>query len=275
MELAGTSTVMMSTARLFSAAVLMFASAGLAHAESSPWSEDLRSAVRLIAGNTAPMQAGVEIRLQKGWHTYWRYPGDSGVPPQFDFAKSANLKSATVLYPAPELHSDAGGETIVYQQDIVFPVEVVAQDASKPVKLHLSIDYAVCENMCVPARGEAELTIAPGKGAADARVKSALARVPVKETAAAAGLTVKREGKSAVVSLPAPANAPVTVFAEGPTNQWALPIPKPVETAAAGQRAFRFKLEGQPPGVDITKPVDLTFTVIDGARAFEVTTRLD
>ena len=268
---------MIATARLLSAAALMLALTGLAHAESSAWSEDLRSAVRLVAGDTAtkPMQAGVEMKLQKGWHTYWRYPGDSGVPPQFDFAKSDNLKSATVLYPAPELHTDAGGQTIGYQQDVIFPVQIVASDASKPVKLHLSLDYAVCENMCIPARAETDLTLAPGQGAPDPRLKTVLARVPAKEAAAAAGLTVKREDNSAVVSLPAPANTPVTIFAEGPTKEWALPIPKPLDNAPAGQRAFRFKLEGQPPGVDITKPVDLTFTVVEGGRAFEVTTRLD
>jgi DsbC/DsbD-like thiol-disulfide interchange protein len=268
---------MITIARLLSAAALTLALSGLAQAESSPWSEDLRSGIRLVSGDTAarPMQAGVEIKLQKGWHTYWRYPGDAGVPPQFDFAKSENLKSATVLYPAPELHSDAGGETIVYRQDVLFPVEVVAQDASKPVKLHLTLDYAVCENMCVPARGEAELTLAPGMSAPDARLKDARARVPAKETAAAAGLSVKRDGNFAVVSFPAAANSPVTLFAEGPTNKWALPIPKPADNAPAGQRVFRFKLEGQPPGADVAKPIDLTFTIIEGERAFEVTTRLD
>lgn len=276
MELAGNSVVMMSTVRILSAA-LAFTLSGLAHAETSPWSEDLRSAVRLMSGDTsgAPMHAAVEMKLQNGWHTYWRYPGDSGVPPQFDFAKSENLKSASVLYPAPELHSDAGGETIGYQQDVIFPIQVVAQDPSKPVKLHVSLDYAVCENMCVPARGETELTIVPGKNAPDPRLKAALARVPTKETAAAAGLSVKRDGNFAVVSLPVLADKPVTIFAEGPTQEWALPIPKPVENAPAGTRTFRFKLEGQPPGTDITKPIDLTFTIVEGARAFEVTTRLD
>ena len=269
---------MLQPARIVSAAAaLAFALTGLAHAETSSWSEDLRSAVRLISGDTSgtPMHAGVEMTLQKGWHTYWRYPGDSGVPPQFDFAKSDNLKSATVLYPAPEMHKDAGGETIGYQHDVIFPVEVVAQDTSKPVKLHLSLDYAVCENMCVPARGEAELTIAPGKTASDPRLKAARARVPAKEKAAAAGLSIKRDGNFAVVSFPAPANTPVTVIAEGPSKDWALPVPKPVDNAPAGQRAFRFKVEGQPPGVDVSKPIDLTFTIVEGERAFEVTTRLD
>ena len=48
------------------------------------------------------VRAGIEIRLKTGWHTYWRYPGDAGVPPQFDFAGSQNVKSVDVLWPAPQ-----------------------------------------------------------------------------------------------------------------------------------------------------------------------------
>src|SRR3569832_627853 len=88
-----------------STAALLILCAG-ARADNSPWSEDMKSAIRLVGGNTAstPVQAGVEMKIAPGWHTYWRYPGDSGVTPEFDFSGSENLKSATVLYPAPKLH---------------------------------------------------------------------------------------------------------------------------------------------------------------------------
>src|SRR5262245_59556993 len=82
-------------------------------ADESPWSEDIRSAVRIIAGTNknadVPLRAGIEVKMQPGWKTYWRYPGDSGVPPQFDFSNSENLKYATVLYPAPRLFKDETG----------------------------------------------------------------------------------------------------------------------------------------------------------------------
>jgi len=64
-------------------------------ATESAWAEDLRSSIRLIAGSNkasaANLRAGIEIKLQSGWKTYWRYPGDSGVPPRFDFSGSENL----------------------------------------------------------------------------------------------------------------------------------------------------------------------------------------
>src|SRR5262249_44840211 len=88
---------------------------GLVHAhaaEASAWDGDARSAVRIIAGApTRPdgktLRAGVEIRLAPGWKTYWRYPGDSGVPPRFDFAQSSNVQSATLHWPSPHRFGDA------------------------------------------------------------------------------------------------------------------------------------------------------------------------
>src|SRR5262249_18611557 len=67
--------------------------------ETSAWDKTMHSAVRLIAASAArdggqpTLRAGIEIRLDKGWKTYWRYPGDSGVPPRFDFTRSENVKS--------------------------------------------------------------------------------------------------------------------------------------------------------------------------------------
>src|SRR5215831_11014656 len=65
-------------------------------ADASPWDGDTRAGLRLVAGtrpNDASARAGIEIKLAPGWKTYWRYPGDSGVPPRFDFAGSQNVKS--------------------------------------------------------------------------------------------------------------------------------------------------------------------------------------
>src|SRR4029079_10359289 len=78
-------------------------------------------------------RAGVEIKLKEGWHTYWRYPGDSGVPPVLDFSKSRNVKAVTVLYPAPSrLPEGAGGNSIGYKGVLILPLHVVPQDAGKP-----------------------------------------------------------------------------------------------------------------------------------------------
>ena len=72
---------------------------GLGRGPAVGGAPDCRAAHDEQAGRV--FRAGIEIKLKQGWKTYWRYPGDSGVPPAFDFSKSQNVKSVTVLYPAP------------------------------------------------------------------------------------------------------------------------------------------------------------------------------
>src|SRR5436305_4169504 len=131
--------------------------------DSSPWQRDAHSAVRLLAGSRsgAVLLGGIAIQLQAGWHTYWRTPGDSGVPPRFDFSKSDNVESVTVLWPAPHKFDDgAGGTSLGYLKQIVLPLRIVAKNADKPVTLRASINYAVCEKLCIPVDANAELAFA-------------------------------------------------------------------------------------------------------------------
>lgn len=249
---------------------------------ASAWSQDTKSAVRLIGGTNkagAPLRAGIEIKLQPGWHTYWRYPGDSGVPPRFDFSGSDNVKSATVSFPAPHLFTDETGSSIGYKDSVIFPVSIVAKDPAKPVNARLKIEYAVCEKMCVPAEGKAELPIGPGPSTQDAALSEAEAQVPKKIAAADIGLTARRVNDAAkplvAIDVTARDNGPMQVFVEGPSPEWALPVPKPAPGAPAGHRHFAFDLDGLPPGVSPKGTFDLTFTVIEGGRAMEVTTHLD
>ena len=253
-------------------------------ADASPWVADTYSAIRLIAGanksGADALRAGIEIKLQPGWHTYWRYPGNSGVPPRFNFAGSDNVATAKVSFPAPHAFTDEAGTTIGYKGNVIFPVRVVPRQKDKPVTLRGKVDYAVCEKLCVPVEAKIELTLAPAGGADNAALDAAEARVPKPVTAAEAGLTAKRASDDKVkplvfVDLAAPTGAPVEVFVEGPTPEWALPIPKPAPGAPAGHQYFGFELDGLPPGVDPKAAFELTFTIVQGDRATEVKTHLD
>ena len=94
--------------------------------------------MRLIAGanskDDVALRAGVEIKMQPGWKTYWRYPGDSGVPPRFDFSGSENLTAAKVLFPAPHLFTDETGHSLGYKGNVILPVVVTPQQPGKPVR---------------------------------------------------------------------------------------------------------------------------------------------
>src|SRR5499427_9776210 len=147
-------TVPMRAARGLIAALTMSALAAAAHAEdSSPWQKDGHSAVRLLAGSRsgAVLLGGIAFQLQPGWKTYWRTPGDSGVPPRFDFSKSENVDAVTVLWPAPLMFDDgAGGHALGYHDKVVLPLRIVVKNADKPVTLRAAINYAVCNKICIP-----------------------------------------------------------------------------------------------------------------------------
>ncbi len=251
-------------------------------ADASAWSDDSRSAIRLIAGSHAGseqrLRAGVEVKLQPGWKTYWRYPGDSGVPPRFDFTGSDNVLRAKVLYPAPHLFTDETGNSLGYKTGVIFPIEVTPKQPGKPVTLRLKLDYAVCEKLCIPAEGRAEVTFGSGQSANDAALAAAEAKVPKPMKATEAGLSARRVTNAAkpLVDVDLPASGkPTALFVEGPSAEWALPIPMPAQGAPAGRLHFGFELDGLPPGVDPKAPFELTFTVVEGDRAIEVKTHLD
>jgi DsbC/DsbD-like thiol-disulfide interchange protein len=257
-------------------------------ADASRWDDGLQSSVRLIAARTKGEgaerihRAGIEFKLSPGWKTYWRYPGDSGVPPSFDFSKSDNVKSAAVLFPAPFRFPDgAGGNSIGYKKALVLPVHVVPNDPAKPVMLRLKIDYAVCEKLCVPAEANVELKISGADKANDATVAAAEALVPkasvVGDSAPFAIRAVNRVAgmkPKILVDVAAPAGTMPMLFAEGPNAQWALPLPEPVSGAPAGLQRFFFALEGLPPG-ESGKGATLRLTAVAGDKAIEAGYRLD
>src|SRR6267142_7040295 len=129
--------------------------------DASPWQRDGHSAVRLLAGSRsgAVLLGGIAFQLQPGWHTYWRNPGDSGVPPRFDFSKSENIEAVTILWPAPTRFADgAGGTSLGYRKQVVLPLRIVAKNADKPVTLRADINYAVCDKLCIPVEANSELS---------------------------------------------------------------------------------------------------------------------
>src|SRR5580704_6080277 len=206
--------------------------------DASPWQRDGHSAVRLLAGSRSGsvLLGGIGFQLQPGWKTYWRTPGDSGVPPRFDFSKSDNVEAVTVLWPAPTKFDDgAGGNSLGYKKQVVLPLRIVAKNTDKPVTLRAAINYAVCDKLCVPVEANAELSFTSVASAEDSALFAALDTVPKAANVGDANpLTirdVKREGKSAVlVDVVAPSEAGnISLFVEGPTPDWALPVPKLLE----------------------------------------------
>ena len=236
--------VPMRAALGFAAALLASSLPANAHAQdASPWQHDGHSAIRLLAGSRsgAVLLGGIAFQLQPGWKTYWRTPGDSGVPPRFDFSKSDNIEAVTILWPAPrEFDDGAGGHSLGYHDQIVLPLRIVAKSADKPVTLRATVNYAVCDKLCIPVEADAELAFTSVASTEDSALFAALDTVPkpanVGDPNPLTIRDVKRDGKSTVlVDVVAPAETGnVNLFVEGPTPDWALPVPKLIEHGPAG-----------------------------------------
>jgi DsbC/DsbD-like thiol-disulfide interchange protein len=168
-------------------AAVMFslaASAAIAADSASPWIASTDSKVRLVSGTVAidgapALVAGVQLRMDPGWKTYWRNPGDSGVPPTFDWTGSKNLKRAEVLYPAPHRFAAAGGTAIGYDDQVVFPVKLTPERDGEPIELKLAFAYGLCKDLCIPNEVNLGLTLGGDVGKGDALLlETFLARVP-------------------------------------------------------------------------------------------------
>src|SRR5215471_7604664 len=250
--------------------------------DASPWQQDSHSAVRLLAGSRSGsvLLGGIAFQLQPGWKTYWRTPGDSGVPPRFDFSKSDNVEAVTVLWPAPKKFDDgAGGVSLGYHDQIVLPLRIVAKNVDKPVTLRAEIHYAVCEKLCIPVDANAELAFNSVASTEDSALFAALDTVPkpanVGDPNPLTIRDVKREGKSEVlVDVVTPDDRAVNLFVEGPTPDWGLPVPKLIEHSPPGVKRFSFQLDGVPPGVN-PDGAALKLTLVGGDRSYEFNINLN
>jgi DsbC/DsbD-like thiol-disulfide interchange protein len=258
--------------------------------DATAWQTEAHAEARLIAGTMVKtphesfVRAGIEIHLDPGWKTYWRYPGDTGVPPTIEFAGSNNVKSAEVLWPAPELFPDgAGGHSIGYLGDIILPLRIAPADLARVSALKVQLKYAICGTLCVPAAAKLDLALS-GKGGDEGMLEKAEQRVPKRVALgpnggnALAVLSVHREPGGVhdhvVVVMTAPAGVPVDLFAEGPTLDWALPLPELAGPDNEATRRFTFDLDGLPTGAE-AKGTTLTLTAVSGDNAIEVPVRLD
>ena len=249
--------------------------------DASPWQQDTHSAVRLLAGSRsgAVLLGGIAFQLQDGWKTYWRTPGDSGVPPRFDFSKSDNVDAVTVMWPAPRQFDDgAGGTSLGYKHQVVLPLRIVAKNPDKPLVLRADISYAVCEKLCVPVEAKAELAFASVASTEDAALSEALNAVPkpanIGDPIPVTIRDVKRDGNNVLVDVTAPESKDLSLFVEGPTPDWALPVPKLVEHAPPGVKRFAFELDGLPPGAKADGAA-LKLTLVGGDKSYEININLN
>lgn len=270
-------------------AILGLASAGPARGEPSPEPGDAAAAtpwVELHAARarllTSPAKAasgarlaGLEIALDDGWKTYWRMPGDAGVPPDLNWEGSTNVAAVKVLYPAPKRMHEAGGEVIGYKHAVLLPIEVAPQDPAQPVALKLSLELGICREICIPATASLALTVPPPLTASpEGNIAAALARVPRPEAGRHPSdpelKTVTIEGGKTKPRLTIAAHfhgaANADVFIEAPEGLY---VSLPQKKAQGADGSVRFETELAADVARDLKGKTLTLTLVSDQGATE------
>ena len=280
----------MAAKPLFLAAISLFAGlftlvqAGEARASASAWVETEQTRLRLVSATSGvgferTLRLGLEFRLKPGWKVYWRSPGDAGYPPSLDWSGSENLAGAVMLWPAPARFSVLGFNTLGYEDEVVFPLDVTLAEAGRPLRLRATVDYLTCSDICVPYQASLALDLPDGGAQTTAfthLIGRYAARVPGAGTGR--GLVIERvetrgDGERRVLRVVARSDAPFVapdVYVEGP-NLIEFGVPK-AETLAGGRTTI---LELSARALDKTAPAlvgsALTLTLVDGPRALEST----
>jgi len=130
--------------------------------------------------------AALRLTLDPGWKTYWRAPGDAGIPPRFDWTASSNVAAVVPHWPVPEIFNQNGMRSIGYAGEVVIPLHIRRHQSADPIHLVADIELGVCEEICIPAHVSIN-AILPPQGAPDTDISAALADRPMTEAEARVG----------------------------------------------------------------------------------------
>ena len=262
---------MMTRFALFLALAALAASPALAADPfASDWSASSKSRVRLIADGAGG--AGVEIELAPGAITYWRDPGDSGLPPSFDFGGSSNVAATEVAFPAPTRIAEPDGSIANgYREAVIFPILVSPTTASQQSTLRLTINYAVCEKICLPAHAALTLDLPRGvSGPHAGALAAARAQVPAVLSASDLGAeATATEPRNWRLCFAADARGARQAFVEAPSGYWLTVKAEPV---GSGPECFALALRDAP--AEAMGPIQIHVTLVGAARAVETAVTL-
>lgn len=175
---------------------------GLVFAPVQGWSQSIVSTgqsfldARMLPGSRqddGTRLAGLRMSVADGWKTYWRDPGEAGIPPWFDWSGSDNVASVEVMWPRPEVFMSFGMRTVGYSGDLVLPLRVTPQNGALPMSVALHARIGVCREICVIEDVELSEQIAPDlRPIGSKQIRRAVASVPMPAVDAGMRLAVCR-----------------------------------------------------------------------------------
>lgn len=138
-------------------------------------SVELRPGWRMADGSH---MAALHLVLEPGWKTYWRAPGDVGIPPQFDWTQSTNITSISTSWPTPKVFFEQGMRSVGYMQDVVIPLHMTSTDGTAEMHLSGEMMIGICKDICIPAHLTFEAVLPPSPTRPDPAIAAALTDRP-------------------------------------------------------------------------------------------------
>lgn len=262
--------------------VSLFVVVAPAIAADSAWVDNQDSQIRLVSAQSAvgdgdSVSVGVQIRLAPGWKTYWRDPGDAGLPPRLDWTGSRNVAAAEIAWPAPKRFTTFGFDSFGYAEEIVFPVTVKPQQPGQPVAARVAVEYMICAEICVPASAELALDLPAGPAASTAHaalIDEYLQRLPADGPDRIESVNVVESGDDQILEVVVRGD---TAF-QAPDMFVEAPFPfrfgRPDVSIDEDGRRARLRLPVHASGTTQTlADQNLVLTLVDGDRAVEFKTK--
>lgn len=125
--------------------------------------------------------AALHLTLAPGWKTYWRAPGDAGIPPQFDWRGVRNADAITVSWPTPEVFYEYGMRSIGYTQELVLPLTIAPKEIQAPIRLKGRMMLGICSDVCVPHTLMIDAILPAPDTTPSPKIVAALAAMPYSE----------------------------------------------------------------------------------------------
>jgi thiol:disulfide interchange protein len=117
---------------------------------------------------------GVLYRIEPGWHIYWKYSGDSGIPTKIEWQLPQGFTIQDLQWPLPLREKEPGDlEVFAYSSEVLLFADVVAPAGLPPgpFTIQAKSDWLVCQSLCVPGHAQLSLTLNSGTNTASDSAK--------------------------------------------------------------------------------------------------------
>lgn len=171
--------------------------------------------------------AAIQLTLEPGWKTYWRVPGEAGIPPQFDWRRARNIAAVDVSWPTPTVSSQNGLRSVGYSGQVTLPLHITPKRSDRPMRLRTRMSIGVCAEVCLPYTLDIDTTLNSADTSPTPAIVAALDDMPIAAKDAGVSRVACRIAPSeygmsieARVTLPHTGGTEVAVIEPGAPGIW-------------------------------------------------------